>query len=109
MKEKATIEKSGWPRKNEGLRVYYEGGQRAYLLMNPERERGSFDYEGVGEVMVDNDPSNPILAVTGISPMHIYQKCRRVEWSDMPEVWKSAFLEWLEREPEEIRGLWRLK
>ena len=92
----------GWAKKNEGLRLYYERKAKTYLLVDPE------SMDGIGEVMIHNDPERPMLATTGVSHAHLYRKCRRASWDDMPPVWKTAMLYWLDKNPKEYRGLWRI-
>ena len=92
----------GWPKKDERMRIYFERKAKAYLLYDPETE------DGIGEILVDNDPNRPMLNTTGISPVFLYQKCRRVSWNDVPEVWRRALGYWLIDKPEDYRGLWRM-
>ena len=101
----------GWPKKNEEMRLYYERGDRTYLLVMVDKEHMAHNgcHEGVGEVMSHPDPDNPQLATTSVSPIHIYRKCHRVSWMEMPEVWQDAFRQWLTVDPGEIRGLWRME
>jgi hypothetical protein len=96
----------GWPRKNANEKLYFERKAKAYLMVFLDEETGR--YEGVGELCVDNDPERPKLCSCGPSPMYLYRKCRRVSWGDMPKVWQDAFRPWLNVEPEECRGFWRI-
>ena len=107
----------GWPKKNEGFRLYFERKAKTYLLVDiptPEeaRERRlaylGGTYECIGEVLEHNNPENPCLATSSVSPMHLYKKCRRVQWSDMPEVWQKALAQWMNGEPKDYRGLWKV-
>lgn len=108
----------GWPKKNEGFRLYFERKGKTYLLVEistqeelEEERAGGFyrdGYSGVGEVMVDNDLESPKLASTGVSTMFLRRKCRRVQWSDMPEVWQDALNKWINGEPKDFRGLWKV-
>lgn len=107
----------GWARKNEGFRLYFERKDKTYLLVDipsPQQQkldRGSCmdgSHSAIGEVMVNNDPDNPKLATTSVAPMHLYKKCRRVSWSDMPEVWQKALAEWIVGDPKDFRGLWKM-
>jgi hypothetical protein len=93
----------GWPRKNEGLRVYFERKEKSYLLYDP------VNHEGVGEVLVDNNPQKPMLASTSVSPIYLANHCKRVQWDEMPEVWQHALQSWLSDNPKNYRGLWRMK
>jgi hypothetical protein len=109
----------GWPKKDEGFRLYFERGAKTYLLveistpedLKRERENGYFRtyFDGVGEILIHNNPDRPNLAPTQVSNMHIYKKCKRVEWSDMPEVWQQALAEWINGKPEDFRGLWKVR
>ena len=107
----------GWPKKNEGFRVYLERKAKSYLLVcipTPEEERErrlaylGGTYDGVGEVMCDNNPERPCVASCNVAPMHLYKKCRRVQWSDLPKVWQDALAEWMNGSPEDYRGLWKV-
>ena len=96
----------GWPR-NKGLRLYYEPGNKTYLLVDHEdSDRGI--YEAVGELYVDNNPERPALCSASAGPSHLYRKCKRASWDDMPEVWKTAMSSWIDGKPEDHRGLFRM-
>ena len=108
----------GWPKKNEGFRLYFERKTKTYLLVEiptPEeaRERRlaylGGTYNAVGEVLVENNPEHPCLATTNVHPMHLYKKCRRVEWRDMPDIWKRMLERWIDGEPRDYRGLWKTR
>lgn len=92
----------GWPKKNERLRLYFERKPKSYLLYDPETQ------EGIAELLIDNDPNDPTLCTTTVSPIYLYQKCRRASWNDLPKVWRDAFKGYLVDEPEDYRGLWRM-
>lgn len=99
----------GWPKKNEEMRLYLEKKAKSYLLvfLGNEYRCPNGSQEAVGELMIDNDPDNPKLCNCSVSPMHIYKKCRRVEWSEMPEVWQNALQSWLNVPANEIIGLFK--
>ena len=109
----------GWPKKNEGFRLYFERASKAYLLveipepeeLEAERKSGHYrkGFEGVGEVLQNNNPENPCLASCNPSPEYLYKKCRRASWDEMPEVWQKALAEWINGKPEDFRGLWRME
>jgi len=109
----------GWPKSNEGFRLSDEREAKTYLLvevpdkeeLKRERENGYYRkyFDGVGEVRTNNDPENPCLAQTQVGNMHTYKKCKRVEWSEMPEVWQKAMAEWINGSPEDYRGLWKVR
>ena len=94
----------GWPKKNEGCRVYLERKAKSYLLVFVD-DRNSGDYEAVGEVNIDNDPDKPCPGSTAVSSLHLYSKCQRVAWTDLPEIWKNCLSEWIYGLPKDHRGL----
>jgi len=108
----------GWPKKNEGFRLYFERKAKTYLLveiptpeeLKEERKGGYYrkGYEGVGEVLVNNNPENPALCSCNPSPDYLYKNCRRAQWSDMPEIWQKALAKWINGEPTDYRGLWKV-
>lgn len=97
----------GWPRRDADERLYFERASKSYIMVFHNLFFKS-NYECVSEVMVDNDPNSPHLASGGVSPRYLYSKCRRASWNDMPKVWQDAFRPWLNVEPEECRGFWRM-
>ena len=100
----------GWPKKNEGFRLYFERKAKSYLLVDPDAViSGSNNCECIGEVLIQNDPERPCTASSSVSPMYLYKKCRRASWSEMPEIWQRALAEWMTGKPEDHRGLWRMK
>lgn len=96
----------GWPKKDADEKIYFERAAKTYLMVFFDKETRRYD--GVGEVLTYNDPERPVLGSCSPSPMHFYRKCRRVSWNDMPKVWQDAFRPWLNVEPEECRGFWRM-
>jgi len=108
----------GWPKKNEGYRLYFERKAKSYLLLDPERDPQQTDYSAIGELLIDNDPEHPRLCSCEVSDMHLYRHCRRVSWAELPEVWRRAFLasgiqdyvndDWVPFDPTSHRGLWRI-
>lgn len=98
----------GWPKKDEGLRLYFERKTKSYLILDPEKNYGKYCYSGVAEVMTNNDPDNPCLGTTEISGDHLYHHCRRASWVELPPVWQNALAQWIEGKPEDYRGLWRI-
>lgn len=96
----------GWPKKNEGLKLYFERKNKSYLIIDSElSENGS--YEGISETLINNNPKNPMLSSTGVSLSYLYHHCRRVSWPEMPLVWQNAIGQWL-KDPMQYRGLWRV-
>ena len=86
-----------WPRKNEGLRIYQER-DGTFFLFDPVTN------EGIANVLTGKEPS---LGSCMISPEFIYRKrCKRVQWTELPDEWRRAFRHWLINRPEEIRGFW---
>jgi len=100
----------GWPKKNEFYRLYYERKNKTYLLVEVLNDSRNPDgsYQAYGELLINNDPDKPTLCETSVSPMHIYKKCRRVSWKDVPGVWQKAFLDRMSFPPEMIRGFWKI-
>ncbi len=90
----------GWPRKDEGLRIYRDR-DGSYLLMDPERFNGAYD--AIGNVMAGPRPS---LGSCRVSSDWLASGVKRVQWSELPEEWQAAFRPWLDAEPEDIRGFW---
>jgi hypothetical protein len=98
----------GWPKKDSGLRLYFERKPKSYMLVDfscvcPDGALGC-----IGEVLVDNDPDKPQLATSSCTRMYLYRHCRRVAWEDMPPVWQKALQEWIEGPLESHRGLRRM-
>lgn len=97
------------------LRLYYERRAKSYLLINHSfasannalRIGESNGYEAIGEIMQDNDPLKPCLGSTSVSWQHLHNKCTRVSWAQLPDVWQKALSAWLDAKPEIIRGFWR--
>src|ERR1700677_890772 len=80
----------GWPRKNDGSRLYQERKDKSFLLViteNGANPRGHFD--AIANVHADATPS---LASTSVSPLYLHDRCLRAEWSDLPDEWQRAFL-----------------
>jgi len=98
----------GWPKKNEGLRLYFERKGKSFLLVDPEARLSDGSYETIGETLIENDPQKPKLSSGSASPGYLHTRCRRASWGDMPRVWQEALKAWLTRPPEEYRGLWRI-
>jgi hypothetical protein len=92
----------GWPRKDEGMRLYKER-DGSYLMLDVPAE-GRY-HDAVANVM---DGPEPSLGSCNIDRNYTYEKgCTRVQWSELPQVWKDAFMRWLgDVKPEEIRGFW---
>ncbi len=95
----------GWPKKNEGCRVYLERKAKSYLLVFVENRTPSGEYEAIGEILIDNDPARPCVGDTMVSPSHLCSKCQRVAWTDLPEIWKNCLSEWIYGLPKDHRGL----
>jgi len=103
----------GWPKKNEEARLYFERKTKSYLMVflhdNDEDKRSMRgNYEAIGELLIHNNPERPMLCSCSASPIHLYKKCRRVEWSDMPKVWQQEMKDYINGDPEEVRGLWKV-
>ncbi len=98
----------GWP-KNKGLRLFFERKAKSFLLLDYGEFNCSGNIDGIGELMIDNDPERPMLCTCSAAPLYLYRNCRRASWSEMPTIWQSALAEWIEGEPSTHRGLWRMK
>lgn len=106
----------GWPRKNDVARLYREP-DGSYLMLNTADGRGT---NGCWEAIANAHPgSNPSLCSCSVSDRYIYEwGLKRVEWSELPPEWQSAFRRWLDSaqelgspldlRPERIRGFWRI-
>lgn len=98
----------GWPRKNDGGRIYKDKKERGYFIIFMDLEHLQFGgYEAIANVLVGDSPS---LGTCTISPNYLANKWpKRVEWSELPEEWQRAFRPWLGDDvtPESIRGFWR--
>lgn len=94
----------GWPKKNEGFRLYKEP-KKCFLLLDPVYENGC--YQGIADILIDPTPDQPMLASTSVSYQYISNR-KRVSWIELPEVWQKALSEWLTSLPEAYRGLWRI-
>jgi hypothetical protein len=84
----------GWPRKNDGCRLYRERKDKSFILViteNGANPGGHFD--AIANVHADATPS---LASTLVSPLYLHDRCRRAKWSDLPEEWQRAFGLWME-------------
>ena len=99
----------GWPKKNEDFRLYYEAGAKTYLLVSMGEKCPDGSREAIGELLIDNDPEKPKPCTTAVSDMHLYKKCKRVQWDEMPQVWQDALGEYITGAPKTCRGLWRIK
>lgn len=99
-----------WPRKDDGLRLYFERKPKTYLLVNTKAMTPSdrWRYECVGEVYCQNNPDNPALASSSCDHRYLYTKCRRVAWEDMPMVWRRALRQWMTGTVKSHRGLRRM-
>lgn len=101
----------GWPRSNEGARIYRERNGAYCMVFPEEREIGG--YSAIGNVMTYPEP--PSLAGCTVSRDYLLNSgCKRVQWSEIPEHWQKAFLWYLRDDgtdaepwrPENERGLW---
>ena len=101
----------GWPRKNDGMRLYRDKDRKTYFLVEIHEEGPR--YSAVANVLTGDSPS---LGSCTIPPGYIAENfLKRVQWSELPEVWQRAFLPWIVNEddpeslrPETIRGFWRV-
>jgi len=98
----------GWPKKDDGLRLYFERKGKSYMLVDVKAACGSGMYECIGELLIYNDPASPMLCSSSCAPMYLYKKCRRVAWEDMPMVWRKALRQWVGGTLKSHRGLRRM-
>lgn len=99
--------KGGWPRRDETYRLYRDR-DGSYILIDVESRSGG-TYEGLANVY---EGASPSLGTTGISTGYFAENWpTRVEWGQLPEEWKAAFMGRFDEplEPETIRGFWRVK
>jgi hypothetical protein len=99
----------GWPRKNDGCRLYQERKDKSFVLAITENGKNAEgDFGAIANVHAD---AMPCLASTLVNPLYLYERCRRVQWSDLPGEWQRAFGLWMEewdQTPEQIRGFWQV-
>ncbi len=99
-----------WPRKNDSMRLYQENVDKSFILVLTGNGVHGGTYDAIGNALYSG--SSPSLASTGVGPIYLLNRCRRVEWSDLPQEWKRAFQYWLNCEPatkpESVRGFWRV-
>lgn len=94
----------GWPRKDD-VRVYFEKKDKTYILVYVGDGLNCECYSAIGAT-VSNFVSS--LGNVGASPNYLRNKCKRVAWDDVPENWRNGLKTWLDKSPEEYRGLWRI-
>lgn len=82
-------------------------------MVFPEEKDHRGHYDSISNVYDGATPS--LVGGGGISREFIYKSgCKRVQWSELPEEWQRAFLNYMEPvfddeewwRPEEQRGLW---
>lgn len=102
----------GWPKKDEEVRLYFDKPKGTFLLifLDPELAGRPGHFFGVSELMSDPDPDNPQIMTGDVSPVYIAKNwLKRAEWTDVSEPWKKPLRHWLDKEPEEYRGLWKVE
>lgn len=101
----------GWPRKNDGERLYQEKSDKSYILVCVENgQNGSGKWDAVANAY---EGPNPSLCTVGVDALFLLNCCRRVEWSDLPDNWKNALQNYMTQggdswNPNEVRGLWKV-
>lgn len=111
----------GWPRKDQKLILYRDKDKKTYfMIMLPEDEshEGKIDahiyydgYDGIANILVGEEPS---LCHAKIGVAYIANHwLKRMQWCDLPDIWKQAFTEYMERDgstfnPKQYRGLWKV-
>lgn len=93
-----------WPSVNETARLY-EDHDGSYFLVFVQSEVCGV-YDAVANQM--RDPEPPSLASCRMSWAQIKACQQRIEWDELPDHWRDAFLPWLVAEPDSVRGLWRV-
>jgi len=94
---------------NDGCRLYQERKDKSFILVITENAWAASNgmYSAITNV---HEGAAPTLASTGVSPLYLHTRCRRVQWSDLPAEWQAAFRLWMQdwdQSPEQIRGLWQ--
>ncbi len=95
-----------WPCKNDTARLYRERNG-SYLMVFPEPRETDGCYDAIANMMHGDQPC---LGTSSVHPAYL-QGCKRVEWAELPDIWKRAFNKWFDLDkqyPETIRGLWRI-
>lgn len=95
--------------KSKGLRLYFERKSKSYILVDTSLVTPNGSFECVGETLLENDPKQPLLGTSSCNPSYLYRYCKRVEWSEMPRVWRGALRKWITGSPLSHRGLWRVR
>ncbi len=91
----------GWPRTNEGFRLYKERDE-AYLMLDIPAQGGY--YSAIANAFKGPEPS---LGSCSVALNFTYVKgCKRVQWSELPKEWKAAFIQWINVKPKDVRGFW---
>lgn len=93
----------GWSRKNDIARIYRERGG-SHIVVFPDQVNGRGMIDCIGNAYAAPGPS---LASTSVDPGYL-RRCKRVQWSDLPQDFKNAFKHWLIDPPESIRGFWKI-
>jgi hypothetical protein len=91
----------GWHRKGEH-RLYFERAEQAYLLV--EHGIGRWPGGNWGAICNVYPGSSPSLVGGSVSDGYLYARCRRESWNALPAEWQCAFLEYMNRDPDNV---WR--
>jgi len=97
--------KRGWPRKNEGARIYRDKDKKVYMLVYIDDNVRHFD------AVTGVRASLPYIYLSTINITKAYiadNWLKRVAWYELPARWRQAFGAWLPDGPENVRGLWRV-
>lgn len=95
----------GWPRKDD-VRVYFEKKDKTYILVFVEDGLSGFgSYYATGATFQDSISS---IGCVNCPPDYLRNKCKRVSWNDIPFDWQVGLKRWLDKSPEEYRGLWKI-
>jgi hypothetical protein len=97
--------------KNESVQLFEETKTKSFIMVLIENGIHPINgtYEAIASVFGSSDPS---LANTACTPLYLQTNCKRVQWTDLPENWKSAFqkimADWDESNPKKIKGLMKV-
>lgn len=102
----AKVNKMGYPRKDD-IRVYFEKKDKTYILVYVEDGlSGGGSYYAIGSTFTEFPIDS--LGSVNCPPDYLRNKCKRVSWNDIPFDWQVGLKRWLDKTPEECRGLWKI-
>jgi hypothetical protein len=99
--------KRGWPRKDEGARIYRDKDKKSYFIVFLDPTNNRRIVGAVANAMFSSRPAS--LGSTNVSPNYISDNwLKRFAWDELPIDWQKAFRAWLQVDPGEVRGFWRV-